>query len=53
MMARTQRQVLLLMTSAYRTVSGMALEVITRRMPIELMAQEIIYIYQHRDTGGV
>lgn len=46
MLHRAQRSMLLRVASAFRTVSGLALQIITASIPIDLLVQERAWIHQ-------
>ncbi|KAJ8968284.1 hypothetical protein NQ317_009230 [Molorchus minor] len=48
MMVRTQRKMLLRVASAYKTVSAVALQIITGTIPIDLLVKERAYAHYHR-----
>lgn len=52
LMERAQRTMLLRVASAYRTVSGVALAVVTGVVPIDLMVQERVYMYKNSHVGS-
>lgn len=45
---KTQRKILLRAAQAYRTVSGLALQVITGTIPVDLLVRERAHTYHHR-----
>lgn len=52
MILRVQRNMLLRVASAYRTVSGLALQVITATVPIDLLVQERTWLHNNKPENN-